>query len=86
MYKYIGTSVYLKTGLVPCSELIDRGRSLRCLRSRLSSVKVSRIFLLISSPVEHRLVAAAAVVADNEEEEYKGRERRGSNWWVVQVT
>ena len=92
VYKYIGTSVYLKTGLVPCSELIDRGRSLRCLRSRLSSVKVSRIFLLISSPVEHRLVAAAAVVAgkveegEEEEEEYKGRERRGSNWWAVQIT
>ena len=71
-------------GLVPCRELIDRGRSLRFLKSRLSSVKVSRIFLLISSPVEHRLVAAA--VEADKEEVYEGRERRGSNWWVVQVT
>lgn len=82
--------MYLKAGLVPCSELIDRGRSLRCLRSRLSSVKVSRIFLLISSPVGYRLVATAAALADDVErrgeEAYEGRERRGSNWWAVQVT
>ena len=75
--------MYLKTGLVPCSELIDRGRSLRCLRSRASSVNVSRIFLLISSPVEQRL---EVVAADEEEGVYEGRERRGSSWWAVQVT
>ena len=70
--------MYLKTGLVPCSELIDRGRSLRCLRSRASSVNVSRIFLLISSPVEKRL---EVVAADEEEGEgvYEGRERKGSS-------
>jgi hypothetical protein len=54
-------------------------------------VNVSKIFLLISSPVEQRLVVevATAVVADKEGEEeelYEGRERRGSNWWAVQVT
>lgn len=80
--------MYLKTGLVPCNELIDRGRSLRCLRSRASSVNVSRIFILISSPVEQRLevVAANKEEREGEEGEYEGRERRGSSWWAVQVT
>ena len=49
------TSVYLKAGLVPCSDVMERGRSLSCLRSRLSSVNVSIAFLFTSSPVEHTL-------------------------------
>ena len=50
---YCSTSVYLKVGLVPWRELMERGRSLSCLKSWLSSVNTSITFLLASSPVEH---------------------------------
>ena len=46
------TSVYLKVGLMPCRELMERGISLSCRNSRLSSVNTSITFLMTSSPVE----------------------------------